>query len=367
MTENTSPQLASVDGTRRFAERHGALPGRYSEALGLTWSGVGIGTYLGAADDATDTLVTNAIVAAVRGGINVIDTAANYRGGRGEAACGAALDVCLRGGDAARDEVIVCTKAGYLPTSADAFRDTYVGKDGIAEGDLVGGNHCLHPSYLSDRIERSRKALGVEKLDVFYLHNPEAQLAHISREDFDNRIRAAFEFLESACLEGRIGCYGLATWRAFRLSPGEQGYISISGVKALARLAAGQEADHLSCVQMPINVTMPEAVSRPTQWVGDATVPAVAAARLLGMAVVSSGSIGQAKGPPMNDQLCDWLGAGFSSDAQRALQFTRSIPGVASALVGMKQGRHVVENLEVFTQAPMPRARLELMFRQKPV
>ncbi len=358
---------ATAEGTKRFAERAGGLPGRYSGALDLTWSGVGIGTYLGAANDATDTLVTNAAIAAIRGGINVIDTAANYRGGRGEASLGKALSAVFKDSDASRDELILCTKAGYLPTSGDVFKETYVGKDGITEDDLVGGNHCLHPAYLSDRIDLSRKALGVDKLDVFYLHNPEAQLAHVARDVFDNRLKAAFEVLEQACRDGRIGCYGVATWRAFRLSPGEPGYISISGIKGLAKVVVGDQPDNFKCVQMPLALTMPEALNRPTQWIGDVTVPAVAAARLLGLAVVTSGSIGQAKGPEMNENLKKWLGEDMSSDAQRALQFTRSVTGVTSVLVGMKQGAHVVENLDVFQLAPLPRARLELMFRNKPV
>ena len=41
------------------------------------------------------------------------------------------------------------------------------------------------------------------------------------------------------------------------------------------------------------------------------------------------------------------LGDGFSSDAQRALNITRSAPGIACALVGMKQTAHIKENLRL--------------------
>jgi aryl-alcohol dehydrogenase-like predicted oxidoreductase len=44
--------------------------------------------------------------------------------------------------------------------------------------------------------------------------------------------------------------------------------------------------------------------------------------------------------------------AGLESDAQRALQFVRSTPGVTTALVGMKQQKHVAENLAVARVAP---------------
>lgn len=369
MTNDTSVKEtgATSDGTQRFADRHGRGNGRYRDALELAWSSVGIGTYLGTADDATDVLVGSAVRNAVNGGINVIDTAANYRRGRGETAAGQGLAASFEAGESRRDEVIVCTKAGYLPTSAEAFRDTYMGKDGIGESDLVGDNHCMHPAYIEDRIALSLEALQLDKIDVFYLHNPEAQLAHVSREVFDQRLLAAFEVLEAAAKAGRIGYYGLATWRAFRASPGEPGYISIVGTKALAKKAAGDGPDHYRCVQMPVSITMPEAVNRPTQWIGDASVSAIAAARILGLAAVGSGSIAKAAAPAMNASLQKWLGEDFSDDVQRALQFSRSASGLTTALVGMKQPEHLEKNLVVQGRDPLARASFELMFRKTPV
>lgn len=369
MTKNTAGNMTSATpaGTFRFAERFNTRPGQYRSALGLNWSSVGIGTYLGGIDDKTDVAVSVAVRAAVNGGINVIDTAANYRRGRGEAAVGKALVDIFAAGEAERGELIICTKAGYLPTSADVFRDTYMGKDGIGESDLVGGNHCIHPSYIRERISKSLDALGLEKIDIFYLHNPEAQLAHIDRAVFDNRLLAAFEVLEQEADAGRIGGYGLATWRAFRASPGQQGYISIAGAKALAKRAAGDKPDRFQCVQMPLSITMPEAIQQPTQWIGDATVSAIAAARILGLAAVGSGSIGQAKVPKMNESLVKWLGEEFADDCQRALQFSRSASGLTTALVGMKQPAHVESNLQVQRNDPLARAVFELMFRKTPV
>ncbi|MBO6520493.1 MAG: aldo/keto reductase [Rhodospirillales bacterium] len=369
MTEDTTGKVvgATAAGTQRFADRFAPEPGQYRDVLDLHWSSVGIGTYLGDADDKTDEQVTAAVCKAVAGGINVIDTAANYRRGRGEVSVGKAIRAILAAGDATRDELIVCTKAGYLPTPADVFKETYLGRDGIGDSDLVGGNHCIHPSYIRDRIGKSLDALGCSRIDVFYLHNPEAQLAHVDRGEFDKRLAAAFEVLEQEVAAGRIGCYGLATWRAFRASPGQQGYISIAGAKALAKRAAGSKPDHLKCVQMPLSITMPEAIERPTQWIGDASVSPVAAARVLGLAAVASGSIGQGKVPKINESLTKWLGEDLADDCRRALQFTRSASGLTSALVGMKQPAHVDANLEVQQRTPLPRTVFELMFRKTQV
>ncbi len=369
MTKDTAGKVTAATsvGTKRFADRFAAEAGQFRNVLDLHWSSVGIGTYLGEANDKTDEQVTAAVRQAVAGGINVIDTAANYRRGRGEVSVGNALREILDANEAKRDELIICTKAGYLPTPADVFKDTYLGRDGIGESDLVGGNHCIHPSYIRDRIRKSLEVLDCGRIDVFYVHNPEAQLAHVERGEFDKRLAAAFEVLEQEVDAGRIGCYGLATWRAFRASPGQQGYISIAGAKALAKRVAGDRPDHFKCVQMPLSITMPEAIQRPTQWIGDASVPPVAAARILGLATVASGSIGQGKVPKMNESLVKWLGEDLADDCRRALQFTRSATGLTSALVGMKQQAHVEANIDVQQRAPLQRPVFELMFRKTPV
>jgi aryl-alcohol dehydrogenase-like predicted oxidoreductase len=46
---------------------------------------------------------------------------------------------------------------------------------------------------------------------------------------------------------------------------------------------------------------------------------------------------------------------GLGTNAQRAIQFTRSTPGIAAALVGMSKRAHVEENLGVARVAPVAR------------
>jgi predicted aldo/keto reductase-like oxidoreductase len=46
---------------------------------------------------------------------------------------------------------------------------------------------------------------------------------------------------------------------------------------------------------------------------------------------------------------------GLATDAQRAIQFTRSTPGISVALVGMSRREHVAENLGVATVLPAAR------------
>ena len=82
-------------------------------------------------------------------------------------------------------------------------------KAGIVKADeVVGDGHCIAPRFLADQLDRSRANLGVETIDVYYVHNPETQLGAVDQATFQARMRAAFEFLEGAVTDGKIRCYG---------------------------------------------------------------------------------------------------------------------------------------------------------------
>src|ERR1044071_3382362 len=123
-------------------------------------SSIGIGTYLGDADEATDLNYTNAIVRAVQLGCNVIDTAANYRFQRSERSIGRALKILASEHGISRKELVICTKGGYLPFDGSPPRslreyvnETFV-KPGIASfEDIVGGAHCMTPAYLQHQLD----------------------------------------------------------------------------------------------------------------------------------------------------------------------------------------------------------------------
>ena len=69
---------ATADGTRRYAKRLAGrvAAGHLRELDGGAWlSTLGLGTYLGAEDGATDVLYQDAILRSLELGINVIDTA----------------------------------------------------------------------------------------------------------------------------------------------------------------------------------------------------------------------------------------------------------------------------------------------------
>ncbi len=148
---------------------------------------------------------------ACKSGINVLDTAINYRHQRSERNIGAVLKQMIESGELHRDEVLVCTKAGYLsfdgnppPDPRAYFHREYVETGVLDPTALAGGMHCMSPAYLENQIERSRRNLGLETIDLFYIHNPESQLADVSREVFRQRLKDAFALLEKLVKAGRL-------------------------------------------------------------------------------------------------------------------------------------------------------------------
>src|SRR5207245_6814529 len=109
---------------------------------------------------------------------------------------------------------------------------------------------------------------------------------------------------------------------------------------------------HFRVIQLPYNLGMPEALTWQTQSFNGVTVSLLEAAKALNMYVMVSAPILQGRlARSLPADLLQALGEG--TDAQRALQFVRSTPGIGTALVGMKQEDHVRENLALARLAPL--------------
>ena len=70
-----------------------------------------------------------------------------------------------------RDEIVICTKAGFLAPGAVP--------DSLKPEDVVGGMHSMAADFLQDQVDRSLANLRVDTIDIFYLHNPETQLGFV--------------------------------------------------------------------------------------------------------------------------------------------------------------------------------------------
>jgi aryl-alcohol dehydrogenase-like predicted oxidoreductase len=331
---------ASAEATENYAEQRSEFrrSAFYRTVLDLQVSSLGIGTYLGDADYPADRAYTDALIAAGENGINFFDSAINYRHQHSERCIGSALKH-LR-----REEIVICTKAGFLTPGAIP--------DSLRPEDIVAGMHSLAPDFLADQIDRSRANMGIDTIDVFYLHNPETQLNHRTPAEFENTIRAAFARLEQLADRGKIRWYGAATWDGFR----KPGALSLPRLVSIAVEEGGPE-HHFRFIQLPFNVGMVEAYAgRPDN--------VLTAAYSLGITAVASATLSQARVlSQMPARLVQQLPAPITN-AQRAIQFTRSTPGISVALVGMGHTEHVLENLGVARLRPLDREAYQQLYPQ---
>ena len=329
-----------------------------------------MGSYLGEPDERTDFLYKEAFKEAVRAGVNVIDSAINYRCQRSERSFGAALQELIQAGEIAREEFIVCTKGGFLPfdgnypaNPAEYFRKTFLETGLLQSSDVAQGCHAMSPKYLEHQLERSLENLGLETLDIYYVHNPETQLVDVDRKEFARRLQAAFELLEKKVREGKIKMYGLATWSGFRASPEDLEHLSLEEIGVLAREVGGAN-HHFRAVQLPVNLAMSEAWALRNQNYGADKITFLELARKLRIIAIASASLLQGQLtrplPPEFQRLFPNL----KKPSQCSLQFVRSLPGIVTALVGMKTAAHVAENLETAEVEPLTEEQLIQLFQK---
>ena len=365
--------FATLVGTARYRQRFQNVAGEnhFRPEQNLWLSSIGIGTYLGNPDALTDEKYVAAITRAVELGANVIDTAANYRFQRSERSIGQALKKLTTELGYGRDEIVICTKGGYLPFDGAAPRDVraYVEETFVAPGiasfsDIVGGSHCMTPAYLQNQLDQSLQNLNLECIDVYYIHNPESQLGAVSDDEFYQRLRQAFEMLEGNIKAGKIRMYGVATWNGFRQPLESAGKHSLPRMVALAEQVGG-ESHGFRFIQLPFNLAMPEALLLQNQKLDSGEpVTVLEAAAALGVTVVASASMLQgrfAQGLP--DAIREPLGA-LATDALTAIQFVRSTPGITTALIGMSSVKHVEENLQLVHIEPAHRDEYARLFSE---
>lgn len=357
MSNKPIPGHATLEGTQRFASRHAENISDHYRTIGeLSLSDLGIGTYIGTLDEETDQRYTDAIIRAVERGINVIDTAINYRFQRSERSVAKALAQLIGDKKISRDEVVVCTKGGFIPYDneppkkpMDWWDKNLFENHIIAPGDIVADCHCIHPNYLRNQIQTSLENLGLETIDVYYLHNVETELVEISPDELEEKIRLAFEALEEEAEKGRIRRYGLATWDAFRVSPEEPQHQSLSRMIQIAHSVAG-EKHHFKVIQFPFNFLFREAATASTQeWRGD-RVPLLRMLNELDFMAMSNVPLLQGK---LLGKLPSEIAPLFpdaKDDVHRALAFASSAPGISSTLVGMSRLPHVDGNTEYLKQ-----------------
>jgi len=259
-------RYATPESTTEFSEQNTPVAYVPLGRTGLITSQAGFGGYrisTGVAHHET------ALAGAIRSGINLIDTSANYADGGSEALVGTVLEELIVDGEVKREQVIVVSKVGYLQGENFSLSQERK-KEGRPFPDLVeygkGLEHCIHPEFIEDQLTCSLERLQLETLDGYLLHNPEYYLGWAkktgvpleeAREEYYRRIREAFEHLEKEAEKGRICRYGISS-NTFPHSAGDPESTCLETVWGIAEAISTDH--HFAMVQMPFNLLETEAV-----------------------------------------------------------------------------------------------------------
>ncbi|RAP31287.1 hypothetical protein DID76_03115 [Candidatus Marinamargulisbacteria bacterium SCGC AG-414-C22] len=256
-------KYASSEQTKQFLTSHQLTPKRLGRT-DLYVAEAGFGTYR---IDEVNQDHRSSLKHAIGKGINVIDTSANYTDGKSESCVGHILHELYDEGVVQRDQVVVMTKAGYI--QGETYKENHDYPDIVTY--QTGLHHCIHPDFLAAELEKSLDRLQIPCIDVFLLHNPEyyklkaqqdgTDLTVANKEYYD-RIKKAFEFLETAVEEGLIRHYGISS-NTFGVAESVYSKTCIQTTLAIAESLSPHH--HFSVVQFPLNLleTAPAVVPVP--------------------------------------------------------------------------------------------------------
>ena len=295
----------------------------------------------------------DAIKTAIQNGINHIDTAINYRYQVSEQEIGETLEELFKYGVAKREELVVSSKAGFIPLEFpfpdnpyDWIEQNIIDQELATKEEVVIDQHCMSPKFLRWSVERSLENLKLETLDILYLHNPETQLGYVNRAMVMERIKEAFRLFESLVEEGKIRAYGIASWNAFLYEEGHAEYLSLSEIVQMA-VEVGGESHHFKYIQSPFNLGKPHAYNYSNQKGPDGKYyTLMQAAYGYGLGLFASSSLLQMnlfKGK-FSETIRETLHTKEETDIVTALQFSRS-GNVLSGLFGSIDPKHIKENL----------------------
>lgn len=206
----------------------------------------------------------DALILAIKKGIKLIDTSANYTDGDSEKLIGEVLAE-LNLSDSLNRPILV-TKAGYIQGKNLSVLEK-LNAEGKALKDLVDMTadlkHSIHPDFLASQLELSLERLKVKSIDTFLLHNPEYFYSLHQEEgniaEYERRIHLAFSFLEEKVKEGKIKNYGVSS-NTLAKNPNGKNPTSLS---MLLRAAEKIGSDHhFKVIQFPLNLLEIDALER---------------------------------------------------------------------------------------------------------
>jgi aryl-alcohol dehydrogenase-like predicted oxidoreductase len=261
---------ATPEGTVARAKKHAGLSFASLGDTKLMVSQAGFGCYRIRTEVPEH---EQALRLALAGGINLIDTSANYTDGASEILVGKVLNDLVASGEITRNQVVLVTKGGYLQG-----KNLVISRKRKAEGkpfqDLVEYEkdleHCIHPDFLENQISLSLERLQLETIDAYLLHNPEYYLGWAAKnaitpgdakKEYHRRIRNAFHHLEKEVKRGRIRYYGISS----NTFPERSDHPEFTSLETICDIAASLPPHHFRLIQLPFNLLEPGAALEKNQ------------------------------------------------------------------------------------------------------
>ncbi len=367
---------ATPSGTSDYAKKFSSYRDFYIKFDALTFSKISLGTYSPEPYWEDNYLYSfkDSVKVAIENGINLIDTASNYRYGESEKEVGSAIKDLIADGTIKRENVIITSKGGFIqleypfPENPYEWIEKNIVTPGFAKTSQIElDEHCMTPGFLEFSLNRSLKNLGLSTIDIYFLHNPEFEKIGKSEEEFYHCIKLAFEKFEEMVDMGKIRYYGIATWNGLLYTEDSQEFISLQRVVDIAREVGGKN-HHFKYLQVPFNLAKTTALTLPNQPLADGKYyTLVDAAKKLDLGVMGSSSLlrmnlFKRQFKPEISYVLDPT-TKLTTNIQLALQFVRSARGFISNAFGAKYDLHVKHNIEIANIKAVSTSMFNLLFK----
>lgn len=306
------------------------------------YSKLGLGTFIGDFSDEHSRLFRESISFALSNGINFIDTAINYRGMRSERDIGIVITRLVEEGIIKRNQFIVSSKAGIIPGDGEIMlRPIYYMGEKLIDTGILGTEDVymedtlwltMNPKYYEYALDVSRHHMNLETIDIYYMHELELSMRHYGPEEFYKRLKGIITAYENMVSEGKIREYGMATWEAFQLDPGNDKYISLEKVMEVVESVTVNH--HFKHLMVPLNLHMKESAENRSQSYKSESLTVIECAEKFGIDVHISGPLGQGQ-------------AVDSSSIKEYITYLLNDSGCHSFFIGSKHIEHIKENLSI--------------------
>lgn len=366
---------ATFDATLNYAKKFSNYKDFYIKSNELIFSKLGLGTFNKEPYKEENYVFhyIEGVKEAVKNGINLIDSASNYRYGQSEKEIGIALKELFEEKIATREELIICSKGGFIQLEYPFPKNPYIWiEENIINSklatleDIELDQHCLSADFIEWSCKKSLENIGIDSFDIYYLHNPEIQIMKLGYKKFLKKVETIFKRFEKMVENGIIKYYGVAVWNAFINKESENEHINLEDLVNIA-IKVGGENHHFKYIQTPFNIAKTSIYTLLSQKVKGEECTLLQAAHRLNIGVISSSSLLQMNlfkksFKPEVGYLLDNKMV-LENDIQLALQFVRSTPGIISSLFASKAPIHIKKNLEITKLKATAKVNYDLMYR----